>query len=154
MKKSVFPFFIHNTIDGFLDKIHRVTSQGKLQVQITFFVFIFMTVNIFDLNRVQTVGPKWLKRPFSGCYFIPFSMNLFSFKWRHNNLIVKITQISNLSEYTSPHGVHPTPALINISQHDSKQSKLIFSMLLCIFFRRVPSYHGNNSIAFIIDSKF
>ena len=65
-----------------------------------FFVFIFITKNIFDLNRVRTLGPKRLKWRYSGCSFIPL-MNLYSSKQRHNNLIVIIIQISNLSKYTN-----------------------------------------------------
>ena len=99
MKKSVFLIFIHDTI-GFLDQTDRVTKQGKSRIQIIFFFFIFMTKNIFDLNRVKTVGQKRLKWPFSGCSFI-LPMNLFSSNLKHNNLIVIITQISNLSKYAN-----------------------------------------------------
>ena len=98
-KKTVFSIFIHDTI-GFLDQTYRFVKQSKWRIQIIFFVFIFMTKNIFDLNRVQTLGTKRLKWPFSGCSFI-LPMNLFSSKRRHNNLIVIITQISNLSKYTN-----------------------------------------------------
>ena len=155
MKKSIFSIFIHDTI-GFLDQTHCVAKQGKLRIQIIFCVFIFMTKNIFDLNRVQTLGQKRLKWPFSGCSFI-LPMNLFSSKQRHNNLIVIITQISNLSKYTNKVKSLLKPRFPPRSQKHRNmiQNKVnLFSPCFFVFFRRIPSQDGNNSTVFIIDSEF
>ena len=55
----------------------------------------------FHFHAKKYFWPKQrLKWPFSGCSFI-LPMNLFSSKRRHNNLIVIITQISNLSKNTN-----------------------------------------------------
>ena len=116
-----------------------------------------MTKNVCDQNKVQTLGPKRLKWPFSGCSFL-LPMNLFSSKRRHNNLIAILTQISDLSKYTNKVESSLGPPFTPRSQkhRNMLQNKVnLFSPCFFFhFFRRIPSHDGNNFTLLIIDSKF
>ena len=89
--------------------------------------------------------------------FFHTSMNLFSSKQRHNNLILIITQSSNLSKHTNK--VEFSLAL-SFPPRPQKHRNMIqnkvnlFSPCFFSFFQRIPSHDGKNSTVFIIDSKF